>query len=305
MKSFEEIVPELDQKLEEFHSYASQEKKLRKKAKPYSIGAIVCFIALCAVGWIPIIGWIIALVLFALVFILGFKAAKYGSKSDKLKKEYKTSFLNWYFKLILGEETHYSVETKLTVQQIKQLQLFPKFNTLRAEDYVKSKWDGLDFEMTELNLTQENDEDYTLKFSGIFMIVSFQKEMSGKTYVLPKQSRKLLFNRFPKEHQDTLEDAHFHEYYDVYGAQREFTRYLLTPGMMERILDLSKEHKAKLYFLFNKNKLFMAIDWRKDLFEPDEDLSDPMNNFKILHDQLSTVKSFVDTLRDQRQIWEG
>ncbi len=305
MKSFEEITPELDVKLNDFHAYAQEEKRLQKKSKPYRIGTFIAFFGMFAVGWIPVLGWAIAIVLFALVFILGFKAAAYSEKSKKLKNQYKTSFLNWYFKLILGEDTVYNVETKITAQQVKQLQLFPKFNTLKAEDYVKSKWDGLDFEMTELHLSQENDEDYTLKFSGIFMIVTFQKDMSGKTYVLPKQSRKLLFNRFPKEHQDTLENAHFHEYFDVYGAQREFTRYLLTPGMMERILKLSEEHRAKLYFLFNKNKLFMAIDWRKDLFEPDEDLSNPMNNFKILHEQLATVKSFVDTLRDQRQIWEG
>lgn len=305
MKKFEEIAPELQTKLTEFNDYAAEEKRLRRKGKPYTIGTIAAFIGTIAVGWIPVIGWITGLVLFALVFILGFKAAGFSAKSKELKNQYKTKFLSWYFKALLGEETKYSVDTKLTERQVQQLKLFPKFNTLKAEDYIKSKWDGLDFEMTELHLTQENDEDYKLKFSGLFMIVSFQKELNGQSYVIPKESRKLLFNRFPKEHLDKLEDAHFHQYFDVYGANREFTRYLLSPSMMAKLTALTEQHKSKVYCLFQKKTFFLAIDWRKDLFEPDNNLEDPMANFKLMYDELATVKGIIDELRDSRQIWEG
>lgn len=305
MRKFEDIVPELQTKLTEFNDYAAEEKRLRRKGKPYTIGTIVSFIGIIAVGWIPVIGWITAFVLFALVFILGFKAAGFATKSKELKNQYKTKFLSWYFKALLGEETKYSVETKLTEHQVKQLKLFPKFNTLEAEDYIKSKWDGLDFEMTELHLTQQDEDDYKVKFSGLFMIVSFQKEMNGQSYVIPTQSRKLLFNRFPKEHQDHLEDKHFHEFFDVYGENRQFTRYLLSPRMMEKLTTLRKQHRAKVYCLFQKKTFFLAIDWRKDLFEPDSNLEDPMANFKLIYDELAAVKGIIDELRDSRQIWEA
>jgi len=305
MRQFEDIAPELQTKLTEFNDYASEEKRLRKKSKPYTVGTFIAFFGIFAVGWIPVLGWLIAVVLFALVFILGFKAAGFASKSKDLKDKYKTKFLSWYFKALLGEETKYSVDTKLTEGQVQQLKLFPKFNTLKAEDYVKSKWDGLDFEMTELHLSQENDEDYELRFSGLFMIVSFQKELNGQSYVIPKQGRKLLFNRFPKEHLDTLEDAHFHEYFDVYGANREFTRYLLSPSMMEKLTKLREQHQSKVYCLFQKKNFFLAVDWRKDLFEPDNNLEDPMANFKLIYDELAAVKGIIDELRDSRQIWEA
>ncbi len=114
-------------------------------------------------------------------------------------------------------------------------------------------------------------------FRGLFFIGDFNKEFSGCTVVLPDTAEKL-FGGFlggmlqkmnmARGQLIRLEDPEFEKNFVVYGEDQVTARYVLSTGLMERMLAYKNEAKKNVYFSFVDSKVYVAISYNKNLFEP-------------------------------------
>lgn len=114
-------------------------------------------------------------------------------------------------------------------------------------------------------------------FKGIFFIADFNKHFTGRTIVLPDSAEKafgsLIGNFFQKMNFTRgklikLENVAFEKEFAVYGDDQIESRYILTPELMERLLDFKKKTKTQLHISFIASRMFVGLSTMENYFEP-------------------------------------
>ena len=113
-------------------------------------------------------------------------------------------------------------------------------------------------------------------FKGLFVIADFNKNFQGTTVVLPDTAERL-FGHLGKMLQSwnimrgqliQLEDPEFEKLFAVYGDNQVEARYILSTSLMKRIVDFKKKSGRQIYLSFVGSKVFVAISYIRNLFEP-------------------------------------
>ena len=114
-------------------------------------------------------------------------------------------------------------------------------------------------------------------FKGLFLVAEFNKSLHSKTIVLPDQAEKLFgsllgswlqANNFTQEDLVKMDNSEFEKNFVVYGSDQIESRYILTHSMMQRVLDYKKKVGKNISLSFIDEKLYIAIHYNEDLFEP-------------------------------------
>jgi hypothetical protein len=172
-----------------------------------------------------------------------------------------------------------------------------------GDDMVKGKIDKTQIWFSEVKAeykTTTTDNKGNRKttwhtiFKGLFFIADFNKHFQTSTVVLPnKLGKGFLANFFNKinltrrEKHVKLEDPDFNKHFVVYGEDQVEARYVLSTSLMRRITEFKEKHTNPLYISFVNSFLYVAIAYRKDLFEP--------SYFKSLL-RFSLVKEFFEDI---------
>ena len=103
-----------------------------------------------------------------------------------------------------------------------------------------------------------------------------------------------------------MDNPKFNELFKTYTTDQIAARYALTPKLMENLTRLRTKFNAPLSAVFLKNEIFIAIDLRKDSFEPD--LKKPINSNESVQNYIAGVSDFVEIVRDlelNKNIWKS
>jgi hypothetical protein len=65
-----------------------------------------------------------------------------------------------------------------------------------------------------------------------------------------------------------LEDPEFEKIYEVYSTDQIESRYILTPAIMQAMTAIKRELNTSVYFSFIDERVYCAMYFNKDLFEP-------------------------------------
>ncbi len=118
-------------------------------------------------------------------------------------------------------------------------------------------------------------ETYHTFFKGIFFVADFNKHFKTHTIVLPDTAERL-FGKMGQKLQSLainrgelirLEDPEFEKEFCVYGDDQVEARYILSPSLMQRILEFKRKWNTKVYLSFRDSKVYIAIRMTKNLFE--------------------------------------
>ena len=102
-----------------------------------------------------------------------------------------------------------------------------------------------------------------------------------------------------------MENVEFEKLYSVYGTDQQEARYLLTPKMMELILQAQAMLKSQLRLSFLDNSVYITVPQSKNRFEahlfgkevtPDSAAGD-------LVELVNLAENMVDTLELETRIW--
>jgi len=117
---------------------------------------------------------------------------------------------------------------------------------------------------------------YHTIFKGLFFMADFNKEFKGITVVLPDTAERLfghigtMLQSWNIKRADLvkLEDPEFEKMFVVYGKDQIEARYVLSTSLMRRIVEFKKKTKRRVYLSFVGSKIFVAVAYGRDLFEP-------------------------------------
>ncbi|HEX40581.1 MAG TPA: DUF3137 domain-containing protein [Phycisphaerales bacterium] len=189
-------------------------------------------------------------------------------------------------------------------------------NRYKGDDLVSGTVGRTDMKFCELNAVHEsgsgkNKHRVTI-FKGLFFVADFHKDFRTKTVVLPDTAEKL-FGRLGQKLQAMnvfrgslikLEDPEFERHFAVYGDDQIESRYILSPGLMERIVQFKVKTDRKIYLSFVASSVFVAVSYTRNLFEPR--LFRTLLDFTPMQQYFEDVQlavGIVDDLNLNTRIW--
>jgi len=150
---------------------------------------------------------------------------------------------------------------------------------------------------------------WTTIFRGVLLIADFNKEFRSPVSVMPDFAEKT-FGWFGKKLQklggnlQKLENPEFEKHFVVRGADAVETRYILTPKMQERLVDLRERVGDGLRVGFRDSHVWMSIPQSDNWFEGN--INVPANDraqLKNILFQLWSCFQIVEELDLNTRIW--
>ena len=205
----------------------------------------------------------------------------------KQHREYRAIFKQNVVKEIvnlINPDWQYSSNGSISESDYNRSQLFNKrLDKYNGDDLVSGIIEKTDFKFSELHTqykTTKTDSDgkteteWHTVFKGLFAHADFNKEIKGRTFVLPEHASKQIndfgmsINDGGKTELVKLENPEFEKIFKVFGTDQIESRYVLTPTMMEAMVNIYKKYKRRVYFSFIGTRVYVAMTFNKDLFEP-------------------------------------
>lgn len=150
-------------------------------------------------------------------------------------------------------------------------------------------------------------------FRGLFFEADFNKSFKTTTIVLPDKAQKLMGDlgqvlqklNVQRGELIKLEDPEFERRFVVYGQDQVEARYILSTSLMQRITAFQdRAQKKDIRLSFSDNKLYVAIAFDRELFEPT--LMESMLDFsriKEYYEHMKLMIDIVEMLNLNTRIW--
>ncbi len=179
----------------------------------------------------------------------------------------------------------------ITWDSLVQSCLFGSFDGRDVDDDLAGTYNGTDIKISEQHLTRlvrtRRGSRRQTVFRGIIIVLETGKKFSGQTVVrvdrgwfnfltAPLNGKKKNANGsvtasfFFKSSLERvqLEDPVFEREWEVYAEDQVEARYLLTPALMERMLEIKRRFFGqRIEFSFFNNRVMIAVQTGQDMFE--------------------------------------
>lgn len=197
--------------------------------------------------------------------------------SRQLAKSYKSIVVRRVV-AALGQGFTYKPESSFTKSHFLSMDLFnQKCEDWKSEDEVGGKKNLVSYSLHEAKATRtegsgKNRRTVTV-FKGLIVRLDFNKNFAGHTVVIPDSEGKILGGLFGESESRSrkeivrLESADFENIFSVYSTNDQEARYLLTPKLMELVLETRAVLGEDVRLSFHDNSVFLTIPQSKDRFE--------------------------------------
>ncbi len=192
-----------------------------------------------------------------------------------------------------------------SIQRHRELGIVPGWDRSSFEDRLTGKRREVDFELFEAHLEEKRtttdskgrtQTTWVTVFRGQCLRLDFHKTFYGRTLVTRDAG---IFNRFgggAGMQRAGLEDPVFEKIFEVYTTDQVESRYLLTPDLMQKLVDLEKTFRGgKLKACFDGGEMLITLQGG-DLFEPGS-MFTPLDNperIRELLDDFAAVFAILD-----------
>ncbi|MGJ8677830.1 MAG: DUF3137 domain-containing protein [Akkermansiaceae bacterium] len=219
----------------------------------------------------------------------------------------------------LQPKIRYSPYQGVSLAQFKSTKLHPtRIDRYTSEDLFEGKIGSTAIMFSEAHALQKHtttdskgntQTKWTTIFKGVIAIIDFNKEFNSWLTVKPDFAEKNLGWLGRKmqgmsSHLVRLESPEFEQAFVVHAGDQVEARYLLTPDMQERLLQLRKTFGKDIRMSFLNSSLHLALPNSKNLFEPDiyKSAHDSHEISKFVH-QMSSIFEIVENLDLNTRIW--
>lgn len=280
MKSTEELKNLYESDLQPQLAELESQRKVIKKM--WTWGLITAIFIFLFVHLIPNQGLMITAIIVGILgvlFLFGYGAVKFYAYRKVFKQEVVTKIIK-----LINPDYHYDANRHVDSNHFIGSKLFKQHpDRINGDDFVSGIIEKTEFEFSELKAEYKTESvkdgkrqtEWHTIFSGLFFHADFNKHIEGTTYVLPDTAEKL-FGKFGQKLQKgssrgelvKLENPEFEKEFVVYSSGQQEARYILTPVMMEAMVNLQKKYKRKMYFSFNGERVYCGVSFNQGLFEP-------------------------------------
>lgn len=279
---------------------------LKKKKIAWTILGILAIILIIFAWLNEIIQLLIAIPILAII-TYGYIAMT----KSKLAQEFKDEILTKQMDGI--EEVNYQPKNAISVEEFWESKLFSNYSIdrYRGEDLFEGKNDKTTYKFSEIHAEEKHtttdskgrtQTTWVTIFQGIMMIADFNKHIHSETRVV-QEGESFFDNWFSKKTRVKLESPKFEEMFNTYSQDQVEARYILTPAMMERIIDLQKSMNSRIRLSFRGTKVYIAISNNYNYFEADIDK--PINPAQVerIFNEIRHCIEIIDILDLNTRIW--
>lgn len=217
----------------------------------------------------------------------------------------------------ISPDLTYQPNNFIGIDSFERSRLFmTSIDRYNGDDYVFGQIDKTQFWFSEVKAeykttTSKGQTQWHTIFKGLFFVADFNKHFEGSTVVLPNRLGRGSLARIlqkvnltRREKLIKLEDPEFNKYFVVYGDDQIESRYVLSPSLMQRLIDFRKKQGNPLHISFVSSFLFLAIGYTKDLFEPSYFKSlTHFETVKPYFEDISLAVGIVEDLNLNTRIW--
>ncbi|TSJ48179.1 DUF3137 domain-containing protein [Fluviicola chungangensis] len=258
-----------------------------------------------------------------LILIIGlvFMIVRHQRFYKKFKAQFKGKVVPAIVKFV-DERLDYDPNRSLMTEYTESRIFTQRYDRHRAEDTISGKFESTDFAFGEIHTEYKTvstdskgnrQEHWHTIFKGMLFASDFHKNFHGETMVdidtmeryLGKLGRKFQqWNPSRPGNLVKLENPEFEKKFAVYSTDEQECRYILTPSMMERLLEMSKRINFKIAISFRNNQVYIAVFNNMDLFEPavfgsllkEED-------YRIIINMMKLMTGIIEDLNLNTRIW--
>lgn len=281
----------------------------------FLLASVPGFVLLSRTGqWI----YLLAAAPFAIIALYQFY--RFSQKKQDYAAEFKNCVIRELVALI-DPHLDYFPHRHIDENEYRAADIFRnRIDRFQGDDLVEGTFGATRFRFSEL-IHQEKHETTDSKgrkqtrwvtiFQGLFFIADFNKHFLGKTYVVPDARGSFLgigklFEKwsFGRGSIVELENPEFERLFTVYGTDQVEARYILSPSLMERLVNFRNKAGIPVHISFIHSKLFVALSVNQNLFEPKIFSSGVQSGYlRDYFRYLSLVTGIVDDLNLNLRIW--
>ena len=313
MRDVDTLLEKLRPQLAEIETWRVKERA--KGAKGTWIGAGIAALGAIFLLIFPPAG--IFIIIGGVVTIIIIRASKHGKFKKRFKRE--------IFPIVINEVqpgVHYNPDSHISESIYHKSRIFlQNVDRFNGEDYFSGTVGETKIEFSEIHAEDKQVRvdskgktrtEYVTVFRGLFFVTEFHKHFKGETYVLPdtteswlgRLGRKLQKWNWSRPDLVELENPKFEKLFSVYGTDQVESRYLLTPKMMELIMELRSKFGCTTHMSFLDDKFYIALSSNHDFFELK--FSESLMNSKGLEQlifELNACFNIVEDLQLNTRIW--
>jgi|GEM_PF-348316 len=193
----------------------------------------------------------------------------------------------------------------LFLNEIGASQFVPLGNDNRTYDFIEGKIESVKFISSDLWSRERTSNDgkssVRTLFRGRVIIFDFNKPIKGHVLALDK------FKPYSKglAKVDT-ESIEFNKTFNTYASDAQLLFYILTPQMIEALMELERNHPGRIGFSFVGRKLYVALNLGRDtLYLPKirfinaNYLETIKKDFDIFHSMVQAMRLDDDLFMDE------
>jgi hypothetical protein len=252
---------------DELRPHVERWNRLPRWTPPGLLDALVLVLVagICLAAWRPEPLWGLAV----------FAGIRIARDVARVRAAFKRDVLRRVFEFVLpGVE--YDPGARVAPKHVERSGLFHEsWNEETGEDFVSGRLGATDFFFSELRLAREKKDKTHVVFRGLFFVADFHKSFRGRTYLLPDVAERVFGSlgravqalpRLDGTELIELEDPEFEKTFVCYATDPIEARYLLSPALMQRIVQLGRRAAGPLRASFLDESLYLAIPLSGDLF---------------------------------------
>lgn len=287
---------------------------LSQKRRKVSYVLVPGGIALCLfIGYMwPIMGGVtLGMAFIPLFFLVLFLSEFLKFHTPRLQKRLQQSIGESILRQLYPAWT-FQADHHLELGSFKELGVVNNAQRYDGSNLVTGKHGDTEFAFCHLHVYQVDRDESSPSFNGLLLVFDFNKDFRGKTLVIRDQAQKMLGSYLGKKVQEFgwrglklvyLEDTIFEKFFAVYGRDQIESRYILTPQMMQNLIQLRRKYGEYISFSFVDGKVAVAID---HVYLYQTNIESPIH-LEAAVDQflrpVEIVRDVIDTLQLNTRIW--
>jgi len=239
----------------------------------------------------------------------------------KASREFRSEFKQQVIRSILQHidpDLRYNAHGRIKRNEFMASSIFTKQpDRYHGEDLIGGELGETSFSFSEVHAQiyvkdSEGKRKLQTQFKGLFFKADMNKHIRHRTIITPDIAERFLGDfgqqlqklNYGRDDLVQLENVEFEKLYAVYGTDQVEARYILTPRLMERLVEFHEVHGFAPYLSFLDSQVHVAMPIHRDFFEPRifRSLLD-MESCRVYHDDMELALSMVDELDLNTRIW--
>jgi hypothetical protein len=209
-----------------------------------------------------------------------------GTPFASYRREFKQKFISGLLGSLADDVSYLPGGDRSILSDYQRSELFPRDPDRETlEDTIYARIGGTDLAVSEIHTEyKQTTRDKKGKkkttwhtiFKGLFISADFHKEFRGRTIVRSDIAEKYFgqIARFVQKPVFSelqlvqLEDPDFEKEFVVHASDQIEARYILTPSLMQKMLELKHRFGDKVEFSFLNSRVYIAVSTSRNFFEP-------------------------------------